>query len=82
MNDAWIRKIRTYFRNYDFDKDGVIHRSDFLRISERIGGLEKFDPAQIEIARNRCDDVSYLTTYVFFPSWTRAYGNHDRRPRQ
>ena len=60
MSDLWIRKIRTYFLRCDFDKDGVIHRKDFMDMTERLGDLEKSDPKQMEISRQRFDDVSNL----------------------
>ena len=65
MSDIWIRKIRTFFRKFDFDSDGVIHRKEFVHIPERIGDLEMFDPAQTEIARKRCDDVSGSSVILF-----------------
>ena len=60
MSDIWLRKMRTFFRKLDFDNDGVVHRKDFVGMVERLGDLEKFDPKQKEISRQRFDDVSNL----------------------
>jgi len=60
MADIWIRKMRTFFRRFDLDNDGVVHRKDFVGMVERLGYLKKFDPKQKEISRKRFDDVSDL----------------------
>jgi len=58
MSDIWIRKMRTVFRRFDFDNDGLVHRQDFVRMAERLGDLEKSNQKQKEISRQRFDEVS------------------------
>lgn len=58
MSDIWERKIRTFFRRFDLDKDGTLHRAEFVALGEGIGDKEKFDPKQKEIVKKCFDDVS------------------------
>lgn len=53
----------------DFDNDGLIHRKDFQRMAESFGDLEKLDPAQKEVARQRMDEL--------FTGYSKASGKTD-----
>jgi len=57
MSAIWERKVRTHFRRKDFDKDGVIHRKDFVGMAERFADKEKFDKKQKKTAAKCFDDL-------------------------
>lgn len=46
MTEFWVRKMRTYFDRIDFDKDGVITRSDFEGMADRFIESERLDPGR------------------------------------
>lgn len=46
MSEFWARKMRTYFDRIDFDKDGVITRSDFEGMADRFIESERLDPGR------------------------------------
>ena len=58
MSDIWERKIRTFFRRVDLDKDGTLTRVEFVAMGEGIADKEKFNPEQKERVRKAFDDVS------------------------
>lgn len=37
MSDFWIRKVRTFFRVFDYNKDGIVTIEDFELLAERYG---------------------------------------------
>jgi Ca2+-binding EF-hand superfamily protein len=43
MSDFWVRKIKTYFQLFDYDKDGVITQKDFEGIAHGFVEFGKLD---------------------------------------
>ena len=63
----WKLKMRTYFNRFDFNKDGVIRRSDFQTIAKNFAAKEGFSPEDTDAAVNGFNDVStcfILMSYV------------------
>ena len=58
--------MRKHFRRLDFNKDGVISRTDIERMAERFADLEGFSPAQKETIRQLFSDVSIFFAAVLF----------------
>jgi len=60
MSDIWERKIRTFFRRVDLDKDGTFTRAEFRRFADGIAEREKFHLQQRETLNKTFDDVSII----------------------
>jgi len=58
MSDIWERKIRTFFRRVDLDKDGTLNLAEFVAMGEGIADREKLNPEQKERVRKAFGDVS------------------------
>src|SRR6218665_1039183 len=58
MSDIWERKIRTFFRRFDLNKDGKLTREEFVSLGDGVAGNEKFDSKQKELLKQCLDDVS------------------------
>ena len=55
MSEFWERKMKTLFHRLDFDKDGLISKSDFELMAQRFGAAGKLAPVkQQELEKNFC----------------------------
>ena len=50
--------MKTLFDRLDFDKDGVISKSDFELMAQRFGAAEKLDPVKQEELKQLFVEVS------------------------
>lgn len=59
MSDFWKRKIRTFFRVFDVNKDGLVTVEDFEILAERYG--EGYEDERKEIVREKL--IKLFSTY-------------------
>ena len=61
MSDISTRKIRTFFRRFDLNRDGTLTRAEFLSMGDGLADMEKFDPKQRETFHEHLDNVSIMS---------------------
>src|SRR6218665_1192887 len=68
MSEFWKRKIRRYFSTFDFDRDGVISKDDYLGMAIRYSKFGTEDQKKAEHLKTQFEDVrsfeSFLLAYI------------------
>src|SRR6218665_3612452 len=68
MSEFWKRKIRRYFSTFDFDRDGVISKDDYLGMAIRYSKFGTEDQKKAEHLKTQFEDVrsfeSCLLAYI------------------
>lgn len=58
------RKLKTYFKRIDFDKDGAITRNDFESMADRFVESEKLDAARGADLKHKLVQVGKFLRYL------------------
>jgi len=57
MSEFWKRKIRRYFSTFDFDRDGVISKDDFVGMAIQYSKFGKEDQKKAELLKTQFENV-------------------------